>query len=317
MTVNTPTSTHWVFRITDEPRNHRDHPMVLGVLYLYCPAAAYWHRAGVASTAPWHPVWQAVKDYGSDPEKTLRDYLKTYEVDDLRDEARRYVEQVTAARQRLAHIASPELLPTFPGGKMPLRRKFNVSRPLQKMGGDQGFFAYVRTWAFVIGDWTARLPYSGLRLRWGVFPAMVQGMQKPIWLPAIYWQRNTEITPLVIGVPSNLPPALQALYFFVQSPTKTPWQVQPQIWALQPDGLAHPLDSRIVPLELTQAIIALGRRAMKVRTPLPLASMRDPGAVCAACPFAEVCFIDATTGAGVRWTPQAGAFMTVAQGERA
>ena len=286
--------------------NTREHPLSLGLLYLYCPAAAYWWRVGVEITFPPDPVWLAVADYAAQPPRTLREYLEERGLKSLLDDARKYVQQVTAARQRLPHITAPELLPTFPGGKLPLRKRFGIKDALNALGGADGFFAYVRTWAFLLGDWKAKIPFAQVEIRPLWVAVRFEGLRSAYRLPAwgFFSANNGTKGPLVLGVPPGEHPAvLSTLYLLAQSNDQTPWEHSPQVWGLKLDGDAAPVDPLVPPDEAGRALLALAERARQATVPEPLVSLSAPER-CFRCPFRHVCFTNERT-----WTPQARAFI--------
>jgi len=282
-------------------RNAREHPLSAALLYLYCPAAAYWWRAGVEIAPPHDPVWQAVEDYSATPPRTLREYLVAYGLQSLLDDAKRYVEQVTAARQRLPHVRAPELLPTFPGGKLPLRKRFGIKEALEHIGGADGFFSYVRTWAFLIGDWLTQVHYPNITLETAEVSVAFAGVKRPYRMPAWfirYQHQDSNVSPPGIGIPASVPFAATVLYYFAQSQSKTAWKQQPQLWLFYPTGEIAPLDPLVSPDDMAAALLKVAAIASKEEAPYPLGSMASPDK-CRFCPFKEVCFQD------LSWTPQA------------
>jgi len=287
--------------INNNPRNH---PLSLGLLYAYCPAAAYWWRVGVEIRPPFNAVWQAVEDYSARPPRTLRQYLEDYGLESLLDDARRYIEQVKAARQRLPYVKSPELLPTFPGGKLPLRKRFGIRDELEAIGGAEGFFAYVRAWAFLIPDWLAAMPYKH------VYPEAIwvavhfDGLRSAYRLPTwAFFTEDGRHSPLVLGVPPDAFPALASLYLLAQAEGKHAWMHTPQVWQLALDGSATPVDPIPSADDIAHALLAMGEYAGRAENPLPLASLVNP-AKCRECVFRGMCFNEKSRA----WTPQASVF---------
>jgi len=295
-----------LFQAVTHPRNTRLHPISLGLLYLYCPAAAYWWKAGVEIRPPFSPVWQAVEDYTAEPPRTLRDFLEgKYGLKGLLDEAKKYIEQVKAARQRLPHVTAPELLPTFPGGKLPLRKRFGINKELKRIGDAEGFFAYIRTWAFLVPDWMARVPFQEIKMVTLWAPVRFSGLRSAYWLPVwAFFGKNddpTKDTPLILGVPPGEPEVIATLYLFAQSPNKHPWERKPQVWGLELTGEVSPVDPFVPAEQAGEALLALGRKAEEGNRPLPAAALGKP-AQCRECPFRHLCLEQ--DGGG--WTPQAG-----------
>ncbi len=275
-------------------RNPDGHPLVLALWRMWCPVAAWWWRAGVRPSKDAyrpHPIIRAVEDYARDPKKKLRDYLKDYGLEKLLDDVRKYIEEVRTARQRLPHVPAPESLPTFPGGKIPLDRRFGIQRELEAIGREKGFLEYVRTWAFLIEDWRASLPFPRPRLR--LLDAVVsgRGVSRPLRLSVWAWTNPGSGEPWALFLPSSSP-AHRGLWHLVQSAGKRPWSYMPQVWQGDEKGRVHP-GSTSVPLETLFAwMLRLGREAGRWnRPPAPLGILQSESR-CRACPFRHTCFVD-------------------------
>ena len=119
------------FALLDK-ENPRGHPILAALVYAYCPAAARWWQAGADPVTPFDPLWQALEDLALG--RTLKEALSSYRFDDLMDVAQTYVEQVDAWRNRHPGIRAPELLPTFPGGRIEMSRRFGHRDAIRKFG---------------------------------------------------------------------------------------------------------------------------------------------------------------------------------------
>ncbi len=275
-------------------RNPDGHPLLLALWRLWCPVAAWWWRAGARPREDLyrpHPVIRAVEDYARDPRKKLRDYLKAYGLEKLADEARKYIDEVKTARQRLPHVPAPETLPTFPGGKIPLDRRFGIRRELEAMGGEKGFLEYVRTWAFLIDDWRRGLPFPRPRLRLLDAAIRAQGMSRPLYVSVWAWTHPGTGTPWALFLPTS-PPAHRGLWHLTQSADRNPWPHMPQIWQGDETGRVSP-GSTSVPAETLLAwMLPWGREVARwERPPVPLGALQGE-ARCRACPFRHMCFVE-------------------------
>ena len=170
-----------------DKRNPRGHPILAALLYAFCPAAARWWLAGADPVIPFDPLWQALEDLISG--STLKEALSSYGFESLVDVAQTYVNQVDAWRDRHPGIDAPELLPTFPGGRIEMSRRFGHRAGIRKFGGRwENFFAYVRAWAFVVRDWEAAMRFpkhpqlSQVRLA-----LTLKGIRRPADFPAWSW----------------------------------------------------------------------------------------------------------------------------------
>ncbi len=277
------------FAVHISQQNPAGHPLVLGIWGAWCPVAAWWWRAGVRPENYTPPAFiRAVDDYSRGG--TLREYLVRYGLEQLIEDARKYIEEVKVARQRLPHIAAPELLPTFPGGKLPLERRFGIQRELEKFGGEREFFEYVRVWGFVIRSWAKGLPFAALDLGRVTALLFVPGFT-PLRLEVWAWVRKDR--PDVPYVLFSIHPAISAItaiMYALRSPKERPWPYQPQIWAGNAQGEISPLHLKLPFEAIHQWLAQLGTRITKLkRAPLPLNALTDEEA-CKICPFQNVCF---------------------------
>ena len=165
--------------------NPRSHPLLAALLYAFCPAAARWWLAGAdPAHLPFDPVWQAMKDLSGG--ETLKAALTRYGFEDILDEAKRYVDDVDAYRRTHPGINASETLPTFPGGRMALDRRFGLSDAIANLGKDwSNFFAYIRAWAFLCPDWEAKIQFFAAPELGHVRLALtLPGIRRPVYLPA-------------------------------------------------------------------------------------------------------------------------------------
>ncbi|MBU4224389.1 MAG: general stress protein, partial [Chloroflexi bacterium] len=185
--------------------NPRSHPLLAALLYAFCPAAARWWLAGSdPALLPFNPVWQALKDLSSG--ETLKAALTRYGFEDILDEAKRYVDDVDAYRRTHPGIDAPETLPTFPGGRMSLDRRFGLTDAITNLGKDwSNFFAYIRAWAFLCPDWEAKIQFfAAPELSHVRLALTLPGIRRPAYLPAWLWTvKQGYATRLVIGLPMD------------------------------------------------------------------------------------------------------------------
>jgi len=279
--------------VTVSGMNREGHPLVLGLWRLWCDMAAWWWRVGVRlpddAYRP-HPLIRAVEDYGLHPDRKLADFLKAYGLESLKDEARRYIREVKTARSRLPHVNAPERLPTFPGGKIPLDRRFGLQRALDNLGGEKGFLEYVRVWAFLISDWRSGLPFPAPELR--VIDASVAMPRfTPLRMRVWAFVDPTSHAPWVLFSPPA-PKGLAALLFLAQAPGKHPWPHTPQVWTAHEDGRMEPASLTTEAGHYAAWLAAYGQAVTRrEHPPTPRGALEGR---CASCPFVHVCYVDAS-----------------------
>ncbi len=290
--------------------NPRSHPLLAALLYAFCPAAARWWLAGAdPALLPFDPVWQAMKDLSSG--ETLKDALMRYGFEDILDEAKRYVDEVDAYRRTHPGIDAPETLPTFPGGRMSLDRRFGLSDAIANLGKDwSNFYAYIRAWAFLCPEWEAKFQFFAAPELGHVHLVLtLPGIRRPAYLPAWLWTvKQGYATRLVIGLPMDdeqdelrfslaacSPAYLPAISSPVEAgkendkPESKRWLVTPEVWALnQYSGIAEPRDPRVDDEQLPSLVRALTKAAEGGPHP-PLAALRNPSA-CRKCGYLSLCF---------------------------
>jgi hypothetical protein len=288
--------------------NPRGHPILAALLYVFCPAAARWWLAGADPVMPFDPLWRALEDLVSG--NTLKEALSSYGFEDLLDIAQAYVGQVGAWRSRHPGIRSPELLPTFPGGRIEMSRRLGHRAAIRKFGDRwENFFAYVRAWAFVAPDWEALMRFSEpphfSRIR---LAFMLPGIRRPAYYPAWSWlDRDESPRRVVIGLLVNESAQDQlrlGLVWQANPAGEKPWPATPEVWALEREsGSADHFDPRLPEDSLTHVVERLVEAARSGPHP-PLEALRGSGR-CARCGFQCQCFMDSGEIALLALSPQA------------
>ena len=290
--------------------NPRGHPLLAALLYAFCPAAARWWLAGAdPAHLPFDPVWQAMKDLSGG--ETLKAALTRYGFEDILDEAKRYVDDVDAYRRTHPGINASETLPTFPGGRMALDRRFGLSDAIANLGKDwSNFFAYIRAWAFLCPDWEAKIQFFAAPELGHVRLALtLPGIRRPVYLPAWLWTvKKGHAIRLVIGLPMDDEQDELRFSLAACSPAYLPapdrdkeageenvkveskkWLVTPEVWALnQCSGIAEPRDPRVDDEHLPALVNLLAKAAEKGPHP-PLTALHRPS-VCRVCGYQSLCY---------------------------
>jgi hypothetical protein len=181
-----------------ERRNPRKHPLLSALLYEFCPQAAFFWRSGLDPHEVHDPVWKALQDYAFGG--TLVDQLGMYELDDFSETAQQYVTDIQDFRA--SHLVrSPETSALFPSGRPTAEEKRNFTQAIEKHFGDwDNLYAYIRTWAFLIGDWRLRSGITNdknysLRKTQLVFvlPELGEGVYWQIWAWWVKIEHNTSV----------------------------------------------------------------------------------------------------------------------------
>lgn len=293
--------------------NPRGHPLLAALLYAFCPAAARWWLAGADPTLlPFDPAWQALKDLSSG--ETLKDALTRYGFEDILDEAKRYVNDVDAYRRTHPGIDAPETLPTFPGGRMSLDRRFGLSDAIANLGKDwSNFFAYIRAWAFLCPEWEARIQFfAAPELGHVRLTLTLPGIRRPAYLPAWLWTLKQEYAiRIVIGLPIDDEQDEIRFSLAARSPAylpaneveadkaeskppggSRPWPVPPEVWALNRNsGIAEPRDPRLDDEHLLALINSLANAADEKGPHPPLVALQRPSD-CRKCGYLALCYQD-------------------------
>jgi len=281
--------------------NPRTHPAVVGLWRLWCPVAAAWFTGGADPIPQYvpHPLIRAVEDYASDPETTLKERLEQYGLSKMLPGLKKYIDDVKTARQRLPHIHAPELLPTFPGGLIPLDMRMGIGREIAAFGGEDAVLEYVRIWAYVIDDWRSQMPFpqdqNDIRLLDAIVP--FAGWRRPLALPVWAWVSPGRNTPWALFSPPAYPVHV-ALLHEAQSAGKTLWPNLPQIYEGTREGLMNPAIPSVEARALLTWLNSMGKRPPYPGEAAPAVILHPHR--CEVCPFRHMCFDDMK---GSTWTP--------------
>jgi hypothetical protein len=275
-----------------EKRNPRGHPILAALLHAFCPAAARWWLAGADPLLPFDPLWQALEDLVSG--KTLKETISNYGFESLVDVAQTYVDQVDAWRDRHPGIHAPELLPTFPGGRIEMSRRFGHRAGIRKFGSRwENFFAYVRAWAFVVRDWEGAMRFPNPpRFSQVQLALTLPGIRRPVYFPAWSWMGQIQgARRVVIGLIGNQNQLRLGIARRAGLMGDKPWPSTPEVWALDGiNGTADHFDDHLPEDMLPGVVEQLADAAQKGPHP-PLGALNGAG-LCTDCGFRSQCFID-------------------------
>lgn len=185
-----------------ERRNPRKHPLLSALLYEFCPQAACFWRAGLDPILPVDPVWMAMQDYASG--STLNEQLAMYELGDFSASAEQYITDIEEFRgENVVRAPENSALFTQPAPTAEDKRKF--TRAVEKhFGGWENLYAYIRAWAFLLGDFRLRCgipndhPYL---LRKNSVLLQVPDLGEPLyWQVWAWWVKVQNVTTIHLGL---------------------------------------------------------------------------------------------------------------------
>ena len=143
-----------LFRALKNPCNPRGHPLLAGLLYAFCPAAAKWWLAGAEPIIPFDPVWQALIDHTE--EKACDQALIEYGFESELERGEQFLIHVEELRQSFENARAPEATPLFNLDEPDASERFGIQSAIDKFGGNfMNFYSYVRARYFLIQDWKA------------------------------------------------------------------------------------------------------------------------------------------------------------------
>jgi hypothetical protein len=279
-----------------DKRNLRGNPILLGLLYAFCPAAARWWLNGVDPSVIFNPVWSAVDDYTAG--KTLKQALVEHGFEGLLDCVRPYIDKVVAYRRMHTGILAPELMPTFKGNTLELYRRFGLDEVIERFGNKiDNFFVYMHAWAFLIQDWKVamRLEGDGVKFERVQIMLSVHGIQQPAIMTAWLWKLAigpmAEARLLLGGLSTSTDPLRFSLFNMSAPEGKFPWSVHPEVWVLnERDGSSDAFEQTLTPTQTGDVVKYLNRLATKSESSPPLVGLQDPRQ-CEMCGFQTPCYI--------------------------
>jgi len=275
--------------------NARGHPILLALVYVFCPAAAHWWLAGADPVPPFDPVWQSLQDLSSGG--TLRDHLTRYGLSGLLGNVKTYIERVSSYRSQHPLVEAPELSRLFSKPNIDLSDRFGSSNTIQHLGGDwNNLFIYARTWAYLAHDWRKGLDVdsrSDYILKNEKVSLMLSFTRLPVQFDTWIWSlqighvRENRIGLLVSGMEQD---QLRFSLLKKCSPIgNQPWPNTPSIFALDRESGEAAVFDQILPDSHLERLVAHFSNLARKGPHHPLNALRRPS-ICKKCGFQNQCF---------------------------
>ena len=290
----------------------REHPILLSLLYAYCPIAAKWWMSGADPSVPYDVVWDAVSEFASGT--TLKDTIEQRGLKDLRGHVKKFIKTVEAYRNSpTTNFRGSELSPLFRGDEIEVTARFGYEAIFDRYFGGQwrNVMKFVRAWAFMIPDWRGDCGIQPGKSEF-VFEALPVALSVPrltwrmIAWPAWVWRVSTGLAKQVylgLMVNDNIQDELRfALvtrspgYFkdYEEGGEKkrklVPWEAAPYVFALERQvGTAEPFKALFEVEKLVASIPNLAAIARKGASP-PLGLLSN-SKKCEHCGYRQLCFL--------------------------
>jgi len=288
---------HNLYEILLVNEQNREHPVLGAVLYLHCPAAAGWWRAGAGlpEKQPYDVVSHALELYAQ-KDMTLKRAMESFGLLSLFELVKKYLGDVESYRRFLPNVLAPELLPSFAGVGMDVTQRAGNKRVFDEyFGGDwRNTLEFARIWACVLQDWQRVIAPemdSEIRLEKKHLLFRIADTDSAIRLPAWVWLKNKGRRPCV-GFVSSGGRQDQLLCYMGQfsAPEENhAWSIMPQICILDPQtGAVESFQYLVEKKLMTGLLSSLGRLAKTGPYP-PLEALSGSGK-CTACIFRIYCF---------------------------
>jgi hypothetical protein len=287
-----------MFQAILDEKNHRENPILLALLYSFCPAAARWNCAGVEPRPLFDIFWKVLRDYVDHP--TLKDAMAGMGFDTILDDIKVYIEEVNNSRCRHNKIPHVETTDIFSPPPVDLKRRFGLADALKEVDGEwRNLQQYARVWAFVFKDWWTCFGIKPELTKFELTHLMLtaSGVRLPLRWPAWQWtETNGKVTRIIVGmmVHDGAQDQLRFSLAVRAGPDgDKPWSATPQVYALDPaNSEAEPANLRLDPADTPQLVGNLAESARKGPWP-PLNALNNPDR-CEMCGYRMFCY----TGAG-------------------
>jgi hypothetical protein len=290
----------------------REHPVLLSLLYTYCPIAAKWWASGADPIIPYDVVWDSVTEFASGA--TLKEAIEKRGLKDLHGHIKKYIKSVEAYRNSpTTNYRGSELSPLFRGSEIEVTARFGYEAVFDKYFGGQwrNVLRFVRTWAFMIPDWRGDCGIQPGRCEF-VFESVQVALSVPrltwrtISWPAWTWRVSTGYTRQVyvgLMVNDNIQDQLRfalvtrspGYYKDVEEDGEKkrkliPWEAPPYVFTLERQiGSAEPFKSYFDVEKLVASVTNISAVALKGASP-PFGLLTN-SKKCEHCGYRQLCFL--------------------------
>ena len=278
-----------LFRALIDDENPRGHPILAGLLYAFCPAAARWWKEGVTPAVPFDLLWQVLVDRQTG--RSLQAVLAEYGFENLLDEVRKYIDTVRVYRGHHPGTPAPEILPVFRGMTIAPNRRFNLKAAIQNLGGDwDHLLEYARLWAYVYPDWVRAFNLTSVpKFRAVRMAFSLPDYPTPVRFPLWSWEAKEAGKRTILGL---IVPRLvdhDQVRLLLAELAALHADAQTELWTLAAEtGEARAFDPQLPREDLRAHLTGLAHLAKHGPYP-PLNAYQNPGR-CRRCAFRRECF---------------------------
>lgn len=285
-----------LFLALQDDDNAHKHPLLMVLLYTYCPRMVRWWVSGVEAKLPPDPVWMALDDMSAG--HNLRSALIERGLDTALREAYRYVSTVDSFRKNHPGLDAPEVTSIFETmyDQQRARRDFQLSSRVEKeFGSWDGFYSYVRTHAFLFEDWARDV---GFEVQSASVEAVTLSLRftgisrlPPVRWPAWLWRGEGAPREVVSAIAFDGQQDVLRLSLLDKADrVEGSWAGVPDTYSLNPkNGEATPFVSPTDKRLITTSVVQYYHEAIKSGPHPPLAAYTAPSR-CAACGFRHTCY---------------------------
>ena len=294
-------------------RNHRGNPILNALLYVFCPAAAYWWQFGAKVIVPDDIVWLAMTDFARG--ESIKDVLESHGVDEpTNQKLKQYYAAVNEWRNR-SHDPAPELSSMFPlKAHFGPPANFGNSDVYQHFGGQWRYlFEYVRVWSILIYQWQDAIAPGAsddgdIEFKQLEVALSAPGVKRPVYFPVWAWEQKVGLSKrthfgLLVNFPgvSRNPQVIrnkiqglqdQLRFALVQRSARTDnelWASPPDLYALdRVTGASTPFDVVVNTSDTLKMVLGLSEAA-RTAPYYPLGALQAPEK-CGVCCFRRECY---------------------------
>ncbi len=290
----------------------REHPVLLALLYVFCPIAAKWWASGADPTIPYDVVWDSVTEFAGCT--TLKDAIEKRGLKDLHGHIKKYIKSVEAYRNSpTTNFRGSELSPLFRGDEIEVTARFGYEAVFDQYFGGQwrNVLRFVRTWAFIVHDWRGDCGIQPGKSEF-VFESVLVALSVPrltwrmIAWPAWVWRVSTGLArQIYLGLMVN--DSIQDPLRFALVSRSTgyykeyeeagekkrkfvPWETTPYVFALERQiGIAEPSKSLFDMEKLIASVPNISTVALKGACP-PVGLLSN-SKKCEHCGYRQLCLL--------------------------